>query len=205
MFWNIFFFFYKVLRLTINKLVLADRLLTKFFFIPTCKLIYLVKLQSFHFASIKSQSLATAPPTTTTHRRCRRLLFTSYLPFLFPLHHLSSAVMVVSSPSADLFMSNGCVWAFFLTSSTQAAWQPAERTVTLGGWVGVLEGVGVVIWDGRPSHYRQAYRDGGTLLHCQIKLKDRPVLHLEPPLPPDNQCTMMAREQTGRDVWTLSM
>lgn len=68
-------------------------------------------------------------------------MFTGYLPFLFPLHHLSSPVRVVSSPWADLFMSNGCASCFFPSfftphhvCSKQAARQPAERIV-LSHWM----------------------------------------------------------------------
>lgn len=59
MFWCIFFW---QSFATDHKLTGASWPSThKVFFIPTCKLIYLVKLQSFHFASIKSQSLSAVP------------------------------------------------------------------------------------------------------------------------------------------------
>lgn len=105
-------------------------------------------------------------------------MFTGYLPFLFPLHHLSSPVRVVSSPWADLFMSNGCASCFpplFLrptpclqqTGSLTAGRE--NRVELLDGWMHWWEWwwwwwwVGAVIWPSRPYRYHQACRETAPL------------------------------------------
>lgn len=78
-------------------------------------------------------------------------MFTGYLPFLFPLHHLSSPVRVVSSPWADLFMSNGCVGCFFPpflrpTPCLQQTGSPTACRENRVGWMDALVAAVVVGW-----------------------------------------------------------
>lgn len=129
--------------------------------------------------SLQNCKVFTLPPSNSISSPPSQLLllpsvymFTGYLPFLFPLHHLSSPVRVVSSPWADLFMSNGCAScfspSFFATSPCLQ--QTGSLTACRENRVELLDGrmhwwwwVGAVIWPGRPYRYHQAYRETAPL------------------------------------------
>lgn len=72
------------------------------------------------------------------------------LPFLLPLHRLSSPVMEAYLSPADIFMSNGCGRFLYEACGRQEARRAAGRTE--GGF----------IWAGRPSLYHHANRDSST-------------------------------------------
>lgn len=84
-------------------------------------------------------------------------MFSCYLPFLLPLHHLSSPVTAVHLSPTVLFMSG--VGAF---STMSAANRKADRLQGQQlGWGGG------VIWKDRPSHYHHAYRESSTATGAQ--------------------------------------
>lgn len=133
----------KVLQLT-NKFICAHSCCTNRIFRVNVKLNYLVNCIVFIISA--SVPISPVPPLLSVN------MFSCYLPFLLPLHHLSSPVTAVHLSPTVLFMSGVGAFSTMSAANRKADGLQGEQL----GWGGG------VIWKDRPSHYHHAYRESST-------------------------------------------